>query len=167
MIEAAGCDRFRLEIYGERGTLWLRSERGPLAVYAPDWLGRDGWFYPGLEQAPFGQRQHRHWVNGLGEPNVRATTASAGLRGLLVAEAIERSASRGGQPEALAEEAGVLSAGERRVALLSFAHYHANFWAEAFNAEAGIEARRRLGRRPGARRGRRAAFQHRFRGRSG
>ena len=31
MIEVAGCDRFRLEIYGEKGTLWLRTERGLLA----------------------------------------------------------------------------------------------------------------------------------------
>ncbi|MBK7470149.1 MAG: Gfo/Idh/MocA family oxidoreductase [Betaproteobacteria bacterium] len=39
MSEVAGCDRFTLEIYGERGTIWLRSGRGPLALHAPQYTG--------------------------------------------------------------------------------------------------------------------------------
>lgn len=41
-VEASGCDRFRLELYGETGSLWLRTERGSLAVWAPQTFGPPG-----------------------------------------------------------------------------------------------------------------------------
>jgi len=92
MIEAAGCDRFRMEIYGTEGTIWLRTERGRFAAFAPRKLGARGWFTPSLAEAPLGERHHRRWVESLaGGP--RDDTAHAGLRGLLVAEAIARSAA--------------------------------------------------------------------------
>jgi predicted dehydrogenase len=95
MIEAAGCDRFRMEIYGTEGTLWLRSERGRFAAFAPRKLGASGWFGPPLPEAPLGERHHRRWIEGLAG-GAREDTALAGLRGLLVAEAIARSAASGG-----------------------------------------------------------------------
>ena len=65
MVEVAGCDRFRMEIYGTKGTMWLRTERGPLALYAPKFLGHDGWSTPALPDTVLGLRQHQAWIDGL------------------------------------------------------------------------------------------------------
>jgi hypothetical protein len=100
-IEAAGCDRFRREIYGTAGTLWLRTERGRFAAFAPGRLGARGWFAPSLPEAAPGERHHRRWVQGLTGAAPREDTARAGLRGLLVAEAIARSAASGGAETAV------------------------------------------------------------------
>ena len=95
MIEAAGCDRFRLEIYGEQGTIWLRSERGRLALWAPQQHGRQ-WFVPVLDEAPPGQAQHARWLAGLTGAVARQDTAAQALAGMRVVEAIHRSAHAGG-----------------------------------------------------------------------
>lgn len=101
MIEAQGCDRFRLEIYGEAGTMWLRSERGALAIWAPEWSGKRAWVMPDLSQPAFGQRQHQHWLDGVVGAAPRAATAREALAGILVAEAIERSAAAAGASNAV------------------------------------------------------------------
>ncbi|MGG5820417.1 Gfo/Idh/MocA family protein [Falsiroseomonas sp. HW251] len=100
-VEAAGCDRFRMEIYGTEGTLWLRTERGRLAAFAPRRLGARGWFMPALPEAPLGERHHRRWLAGLTGAAPREETAQAGLRGLLIAEAIARSSAAGGAETAV------------------------------------------------------------------
>jgi predicted dehydrogenase len=99
MIEVAGCDRFRLEIYGTEGTIWLRSERGPLALFASRRLGREGWETPALPQPPFGQRQHQRWLDGLAGAAPRESSTADALHGMLVAEAIQRSAASDGRRE--------------------------------------------------------------------
>lgn len=93
MIEVAGCDRFRLEIYGTAGTIWLRSERGPLA-----WTRTGGaqWRCPALPAPPFGQRHHQRWIDGLLGEAPPEPTAEDALAGILVAEAIARSAAADG-----------------------------------------------------------------------
>jgi predicted dehydrogenase len=101
LIEMQGCDRFRMEIYGTRGTMWLRTERGPLAIYAPQWRGRSEWVVPPLPAPPFGRRQHQRWIDGLTGAAPPERTAQAGLRGLLVAEAIQRSSDAGGGCQAI------------------------------------------------------------------
>jgi predicted dehydrogenase len=93
MIEAAGTDRFRMEICGEAGALWLRTERGLLASALP---GTPGWIVHGVPETPMGVRQHAAWIDGLLGRGSRETTALDGLQGMLVAEAIARSAARGG-----------------------------------------------------------------------
>ncbi|MBL8698795.1 MAG: Gfo/Idh/MocA family oxidoreductase [Alphaproteobacteria bacterium] len=94
MIEAKGCDRFRLEIYGSEGTIWLRSEHGPLALWR---AGTKTWETPVLPTPPFGQRQHRRWIDALlGDAPPEATARDA-LAGIEIAEAIARSQARGGQ----------------------------------------------------------------------
>jgi myo-inositol 2-dehydrogenase/D-chiro-inositol 1-dehydrogenase len=93
--ELAGTDRFRMEIYGEKGTAWLRSERGRLALYAPDFLGQDGWFEPTLSAPDFGRRQHHHFLSMLRGEEPGDTSAQDGLATLLVSEAIYRSAESG------------------------------------------------------------------------
>lgn len=106
--EAAGTDRFRTEIYGERGSAWLRSERGRLALYAPDHLGYEGWFLPDLPPEDVGHRQHRHLVQMMRGEEPDDESAQAGFASVLVAEALYRSA-QGGKWETVipAGEAGV------------------------------------------------------------
>jgi len=95
MSEVAGCDRFRLEIYGEKGTAWLRTERGRLALFAPAVTGERGWFVPQLSEPAMGARQHARWLAGLCGEAPPERTAEDGLAAALVAEAIYRSAASG------------------------------------------------------------------------
>lgn len=96
MTEVAGCDRFRLEIYGERGSLWLRTERGLLAVFARARFGEQ-WHVPALPQTAFGRRQHEAWLAGVADEGPRLSTAGDALRGMAVVEAVMRSATRDGE----------------------------------------------------------------------
>jgi predicted dehydrogenase len=92
-VEAAGCDRFRLELYGSRGTIWVRSELGALV-----WRQSGGvaWTVETLKDARFGEHHHRRWVAGLvGELEPEATAADA-VAGLQVATAIAASAAARG-----------------------------------------------------------------------
>ncbi len=90
MSELAGCDRFTLEIYGERGTLWLRSGRGPLALFAPDHTGTRDWVLPVLAPREPGARQHQAFLDMLRGEAAPDDTPAAGLASVLVAEAIYR-----------------------------------------------------------------------------
>ncbi|MEO6624711.1 MAG: Gfo/Idh/MocA family oxidoreductase [Burkholderiaceae bacterium] len=91
MIEMQGCDRFRIEIYGQLGTLWLRSERGRLALWAPHLHG-DQWWQPSLAEVPLGQHHHAQWLDGITGRAARAHTARDASAGMQVLEAIARSA---------------------------------------------------------------------------
>lgn len=93
--EVAGCDRFRMEIYGERGTIWLRSERGRFAAYAPDRHGSE-WHVPALPSTPHGKLQHDTWLAGLAGDAPPLATAADGVRGMRVVEAMMRSSDLGG-----------------------------------------------------------------------
>ena len=90
--ELSGTDRFRMEIYGERGVAWLRTERGRLAVYAPEHWGVEGWVEPKLPAPNFAYRQHHHFLAMLRGEVPADTSARDGLATLLVSEAIYRSA---------------------------------------------------------------------------
>jgi len=93
--EVAGTDRFRMEIYGDTGTAWLRTERGALAIYAPDYVKQDGWFVPDLPQHPFGYRQHKHFIDMVRGDAPPDSSAQDGLASILVIEAVYRSAASG------------------------------------------------------------------------
>jgi predicted dehydrogenase len=93
--EVAGCDRFRMELYGERGTIWLRSERGRFAAYASGGQG-DGWSVPALAATPHGKRLHDAWLAGISGEAPRLTTAHDAMRGMRVVEAMMRSSDREG-----------------------------------------------------------------------
>jgi predicted dehydrogenase len=95
MTEVAGCDRFRVELYGTQGSLWLRSERGRLAVYAPDRFGPH-WQAVELPESPFGKRQHEAWLAGVSDAGSRLATARDAVRGMRVVDAVMRSASANG-----------------------------------------------------------------------
>jgi hypothetical protein len=75
-----------------------------MAAFAPRRLGAPGWFAPSLSEASAGERHHRRWIAGLTGAAPREDTAAAGLRSLLVAEAIARSAAAAGA-EAVVEPA--------------------------------------------------------------
>lgn len=101
--EVAGTDRFRLEVYGARGTAWVRTERGRLALYAPGATGQQEWVTPDLGPEDFRQRHHRHFLAMVSGEEPPDSTAWDGLATVLVAEAIYRAAESGnweavGQP---------------------------------------------------------------------
>jgi predicted dehydrogenase len=104
--EVAGTDRFRLEIYGEQGTAWLRTEKGLLAVYAPGYVGRAEWFDPSIPTTPFGWRQHHHFLAMLRGEEAPDSSAHDGLAAILVAEAIYRSAASGDWQPVVSVELG-------------------------------------------------------------
>ncbi len=94
--ELAGCDRFRLELYADKGTVWLRSERGAAAICAPEVTGREGWVQPDLPEEPLGQAHHAHWMEVASGRAPADDTALSGARTVAVAEAIYAAAAREG-----------------------------------------------------------------------
>jgi predicted dehydrogenase len=90
--EAAGTDRFRLEIYCAEATLLLRTTRGLLAIHAPRLFGERGWLIPELPGSAFGERQHARWLDIVRGKIPSDPTAEDALAGQMVAEAIYRSA---------------------------------------------------------------------------
>ena len=101
--ERAGCDRFRLELYTDAGTVFLRTERGPAALFAPDVTGDSAWVAPPLAEAPLGQAHHRHWLDVVRGLVPADGTAEAGLRSVEVAEAIYQAAQTGRRVPAATE----------------------------------------------------------------
>lgn len=93
--ERAGCDRFRLELYTDAGTIWLRTPRGPAAIFAPDVTGVTDWVVPDLEDEPLGAAHHRHWLAVVRGEAPLDDTAAAGLSTLLVGEHLYEAARTG------------------------------------------------------------------------
>lgn len=93
--ELAGCDRFRLELYAEQGTVWLRTERGGAAINAPSITGMAGWSKPDLPDEPLGAAHHRHWLSIVRGEALADDTAVAGLRSVEVAETLYAAARAG------------------------------------------------------------------------
>lgn len=93
--EVAGTDRFRMEVYSDDATTWLRTERGPLAIGRSDGAGSTDWVAPELPKGDSGERHHRHVVAMMRGEAPLDTSAQDGLASLLVAEAIYRSADSG------------------------------------------------------------------------
>ncbi len=124
--EVAGTDRFRMEVYGDEGTAWLRSERGEFA-WAHSIDGEVTWHTPALPPGDFGVRHHAH-VLAMVRGDEPLDTRLRWFAALRIVEAIDASAARG-------LDTGGIMIGEPmppiRFALLGVAHYHANFWAEA------------------------------------
>jgi len=87
--ETAGTDRFRTEIYGATGALWLRSERGPLA-----WQGVHGdWRVPALPIESVGERQHRHFLAMVRGDLPPDRSDADGIASQRIVEAVYRAAS--------------------------------------------------------------------------
>ncbi|MBI3708279.1 MAG: Gfo/Idh/MocA family oxidoreductase [Proteobacteria bacterium] len=92
--ELRGCDRFTLEIYCAEATIWLRSMRGRLALYAPTITGVKDWVVPDLPNPPMGARHHAHFLGIVRGNTPPDTTPEDGLATVLVAEALYRAAER-------------------------------------------------------------------------
>ena len=95
MTEQAGTDRFGCEIFCAEATIRLRSERGPLALFAPGITGKREWVVPELPARPFGARHHADFLDRVRGKLPPDRTAEDGLATLLLAEAIYRSAASG------------------------------------------------------------------------
>lgn len=93
--ELAGCDRFRLELYAERGTVWLRTERGAAAIHAPALTGEAGWTNPALPEEALGEAHHHHWLSIIRGETAPDDTPAAGLHSVQVAETIYAAARSG------------------------------------------------------------------------
>lgn len=93
MIEASGTDRFRLELHGETGVIWLRGDPGPLAMRS---AGDSAWRLPDLPPASMGEVHHRSWIDGILDRAPRSASARDALAGLRVMAAILESASHAG-----------------------------------------------------------------------
>lgn len=96
MTETAGCDRFRMEIYGECGTLWLRTERGRLSAFVPARFGPI-WHAPELPDSTPGCLHHKTWLSGIAGKTPALATADDAVRGMRVVEALMQSNARDGQ----------------------------------------------------------------------
>lgn len=93
--EVGGCDRFRLEVYAEAGTVWLRSGHGPAAIFAPDLTGQAGWVTPEIADEPLGRDHHAHWLRIAAGDSPPDDTGAAGLSTIEVAETLYRAADTG------------------------------------------------------------------------
>jgi predicted dehydrogenase len=89
--EVAGTDRFRMEVYGELGTTWLRSEHGLLA-FALAGESEAMWQVAELTDPGYGVRQHKHVLAMVRGEAPLDTSAFDGVQSLRVVEAIETSA---------------------------------------------------------------------------
>jgi myo-inositol 2-dehydrogenase/D-chiro-inositol 1-dehydrogenase len=91
--EIAGTDRFSMEVYCENATIWLRTVRGALALYAPELTGLREWIVPDLPRRRLGERHHAEFLDMVRGRVARDTTAEDGLASLVMIEAIYRAAS--------------------------------------------------------------------------
>jgi len=104
--EAAGCDRFRLEVYFEDGTVWLRTDQAA-ALYSTERIdGHTDWQSANLAQEPLGQEHHRHWLNVVSGAAAGDDTAQGGLSATIVAEQMYRSITESRSQEVV--QAGIV-----------------------------------------------------------
>lgn len=87
--EVGGCDRFRLEVYCENATIWLRTDRAPAMIHTGDAAGWQEIHFP---EEQLGQAHHAHWLKMVRGEASADDTARAGLSTLQVAEHIYRAA---------------------------------------------------------------------------
>lgn len=93
--EVAGCDRFRMEVYGSRGTAWLRHPTDGLALFIDtDARGR-GWFRPEPAGISPGERQHDAFLDQVLGRAAVDSSAGAAVQGLRVVDALYASATDG------------------------------------------------------------------------
>lgn len=93
--EVAGCDRFRLEVYAEHGTVFLRAERGRAALNAPLLTGTTEWVVPDVPDEPLGRDHHQAWLDVVTGRTGPDATGMAGLSSILVAETLYAAAREG------------------------------------------------------------------------
>jgi UDP-N-acetyl-2-amino-2-deoxyglucuronate dehydrogenase len=90
--EIAGCDRFRLEVYFEDGTVWLRTDKAAAMLNR---TGPSGWSMVDLPDEPLGMAHHKHWLEIVRRNAPVDDTALAGLSTHIVAEQLYRAIDEG------------------------------------------------------------------------
>jgi predicted dehydrogenase len=91
--EVAGYDCFRLEVYFENTTVWLRTGKA-LAIVAKGTQGNTPlWGAIDLPDEALGMAHHRHWLEIIREQAPVDDTPEVGLSTTVVAENIYRAAS--------------------------------------------------------------------------
>lgn len=93
--ELHGTDRFRMEVYCEKGVIELRGTRGPFAMYAPEVTGKPEWVVPETPVKAFGSRHHEHWLDILRGKLPSDATAWDALAGMHVVDAIYAASKSG------------------------------------------------------------------------
>ena len=91
--EVAGTDRFRMEIYGDAGTAWLRTERGLLSIGVQNSDGNVVWESPVLPESPPGVAHHEHVLAMIRGDEPVDASARDGVASLRVAEAVYQAAA--------------------------------------------------------------------------
>lgn len=64
-IQKWHCNRYTMEIHGSKGSLYLRTGYGPLAVTSPGVSAPGNLVYPALPAAHFGYRQHQEVISSV------------------------------------------------------------------------------------------------------
>lgn len=81
------CNRYTMEIHGSRGSIYLRTGYGPLAVTSPGVSKPGDMTYPALEPVPFGYRQHLEVIETV---LTDGTPVCTGTDGLYTIEKVEQ-----------------------------------------------------------------------------
>lgn len=93
--EVAGCDRFRMEVYGSTGTAWLRQPTDGLALFTRTHGGDPRWNYPRLSEITAGERQHAAFLDQVQGRTPVDGSARDALRGLSIVESLYAAAKQG------------------------------------------------------------------------
>lgn len=90
--EVAGCDRFRLEVYFQDATVWLRADGIPAQVIRPGSSDAGDRELVNLDPEPLGKAHHANWLDVISGMVPADDTAAAGLSTLIIGEHIYRAA---------------------------------------------------------------------------
>jgi predicted dehydrogenase len=94
--EHKGYGRFEMEIYGQDGSLLIRSGFGPLAVCSRHLHSPNHWFLPDLPRKFLGEDQHQDFLAAVRDrPSVLTPRPEDGLINVRVCEKIYESAAMG------------------------------------------------------------------------
>lgn len=93
--QVKGSDRFSAEIYGDEGTIYLRSPMGQLAIASKKMDPRGAWVMPDLPGHSFGYVQHKSFIDAVAGIAPSPVLPEDGLATISIVMAIYRSAQEG------------------------------------------------------------------------
>lgn len=89
--EVSGTDRFKLEVYFEDGTIWLRTDQASALFSKGCKDGRTDWQTVEINEEPLGQAHHRHWLDVISGLRPADGTPQAAFSTTVVAKKMYRS----------------------------------------------------------------------------
>lgn len=91
-IQKWHCNRFVMEIHGEKGSVYIRTGYGPLAVTSTS-VGKPGeMVFPALETVPFGYRQHKEVIDCILEDKEAICSGEDGVAALKIVQEVLKKA---------------------------------------------------------------------------